>query len=227
MRPTLATDVLRVIELETLATLGEHGLRGLSLSVRHGRVVALVGPNGGGKDVFCACLGGTARATKGQILLDGRPLPSVGWRAARAGLMVALANNRVFDELTVRENLACSFAWWRRPDRTNAIEQVLDLFPALRPRLRQRAGTLSGGEQQMVTIARAFLAQPKLIVLEEPWLGLAPRVVDLLLSRLGMITKDGTSVVLTEESIARAWRYADDVYELADGCLQRVDRKEP
>jgi branched-chain amino acid transport system ATP-binding protein len=212
-----------VVDLSSAFAEGEQELRGVSLEVSRSSVVAICGPNGGGKDALCRCLAGTQIAVGGSMFFDGQPLPAETWRAARLGLIVALANNRVFDELTVRENLVSSAAWWHRTDKAQALEKALDLFPALRERLSQPAGTLSGGEQQMVTLARALMANPKLVVLEEPWLGLAPTLILSLLEGIRAMRNTGTSFVLTEESPARARQYADVIYEMAGGRIQQMN----
>lgn len=193
------------------------------MSVRKAQVVAVCGPNGGGKDALCRCLAGKQAVAAGAVLMDGTPLPAAPWRAARTGLIVALANNRVFDTLTVRENLTCSVQWWARSDKTEALDHALQLFPSLRSRLSQPAGTLSGGEQQMVALARALVATPKVVVLEEPWLGLAPKLVQSLLERMMSIRDLGVSFLVTEESEERARSYADAGYELAGGCLRALN----
>lgn len=217
----LACDaLLKLTNLETSPSEGDGGLRGASLIVRRGETVAISGLNGDGKDALCRCLAGELAATAGAIIFDGKALENRRHIAARTGLIAALANNRVFDEMSVEDNLKCSFAWQTSPMRHERMASVLATFPALRARLAQRADTLSGGEQQMLTLARALLSGPKLIVLEEPWLGLAPSLIDFFIQRISEIShKEHVSVLWTEESRERAIQRSDSAYDMVGGRL--------
>lgn len=218
---TLESEALLTLtNLETSPAAGDGGLRGVSLVVRRGETVAITGLNGDGKDALCRCLAGAVTPTAGSIMFDGQPLGSPRHIIARRGLIVALANNRVFDELSVEDNLKCSFAWQTGRTREARMRSVLATFPALKGRLTQRADTLSGGEQQMLTLARALLCGPKLIVLEEPWLGLAPSLIESLIQQLSSVSRrEEISVIWTEESRERAMQKADAAYEMISGKL--------
>lgn len=217
----MASDALLTLDgLETCASGGDRGLRGVSLVVGRGAAVAISGLNGDGKDALCRCLAGEVQRTAGTVTFDGAPLGTSRHLAARRGLIVALVNNRVFDEMSVKDNLTCSFAWHRGLTTSDRLDSVLATFPDLKTRLGQRAGTLSGGEQQMVALGRALLAAPKLIVLEEPWLGLAPTLIDFFLDRIADIRRtEQVSVLWTEDSSDRALQRSDAAYDMSGGRL--------
>ncbi len=194
-------------------------LRGVSLDVHPGQIVAILGGNGAGKTTLLRTISGLipGQPTKGQIEFDGRRI--TGWEPediARAGIGHVLEGRGIFPELTVEENLALG-EWTRpRPDRA-ARERVAALFPVLDQRRRQLAGTLSGGEQQMLAIARALLMQPRLLMLDEPSLGLAPLVVREVFAAIEAVNRDGLAILLVEQNARRALEVAHYGYVLEGG----------
>lgn len=192
-------------------------LRGASLRVSQGEMVAVVGPNGAGKTTLCRCLGLLSKPDSGSITVNGRPLVGQPWEAWRSGVMVTLKGKRVFSDLTVMENLFAAPGAWARSGRSHRLHDVLQRFPILADRRSQPAGTLSGGEQQMVALARAVLCSPRLLVLDEPSLGLAPRIVSQTYALLLDLVRDGAAVLVTEENLQRLAPYAHRAYVLVRG----------
>jgi ABC-type branched-subunit amino acid transport system ATPase component len=203
---------------------GVRALRGVSLTVPEGGIVAVLGNNGAGKTTLLRSLSGTlglqgGAVTDGSIRFAGSSLErSAAADIVRAGIVQVPEGRRVFSDLTVEENLrAGGLARRGRAKRTEARDRVYDLFPRLQERREQRAGLLSGGEQQMLAIGRALMSEPKLLLLDEPSLGLAPQIVE----RIGQIIKDineqGTAVVLVEQNATMALEVADHAYVLEVG----------
>lgn len=192
-------------------------LREVSLSVPDGKVVALIGPNGAGKTTALRIASRLLAASSGEIALDDRDVAR--WppeRLARAGVCHVPEGHGIFPSLTVRENLA-TFAGRRGTGQM--IERASSEFPVLGQRLKQLAGTLSGGEQQMLALSRTFVGEPKVILLDEVSLGLAPRVVDDLFVFLSKLAKSGAALLLVEQYIERALAMADYVYLLNRGRI--------
>ena len=198
---------------------GEAPLEGISLTVSPGELVAVCGPNGGGKSTLCRCLAALYSPQAGEVLLDGRALPKTPWDVVRAGLMVLFKGRRVFPELTVEENLAVPPRSWTGGPPRRRLGEVFELFPELANRRRQRGGTLSGGEQQMVAIGRALLSKPRVLVLDEPSLGLAPRVVADVQRALFAIRESGVALLVAEEDVERLTVVADHSYLMTQGRL--------
>jgi len=192
-------------------------LHGVSLAVGEGDVVALLGANGAGKTTTLRAVSGTVRRT-GQISFAGRPLDrSTPEAVARAGIAHVPEGRGTFGELTVRENLRLG-AWTRRGRVRGEEDSVLARFPALADRARQPAGTLSGGEQQMLALARALMARPRLLMLDEPSLGLAPLVVASIFTILrGLNEEEGLAVLLVEQNATLALEAASTAYVLETG----------
>ncbi|HVX19648.1 MAG TPA: ABC transporter ATP-binding protein [Acidimicrobiales bacterium] len=201
-------------------------LRGVSLEVPSGAVVALLGANGAGKTTLLRAITGLldlhrGKITKGAITVDGRPIHKLPAAAiVRGGVAQVMEGRRIFADLTVDENLRTGAATRRDRSAIKAsYERVLELFPKLAERRRQTAGYLSGGEQQMVAMGRALMADPKLLVLDEPSLGLAPLIVEQVREIITTVNDSGTSVLLVEQNAAMALSIADHGYVLENGRI--------
>ena len=197
-------------------------LHGISLDVAEGEIVALLGSNGAGKTTTLRAISGLIRPRAGQIVLDGHPL--IGMRAHQIvalGLGHAPEGRRMFGSLTVEENLRLG-GYLIRGDRAvldQRMAGVYQTFPRLGERRSQLAGTLSGGEQQMLAIARALMLRPRIVVLDEPSMGLAPKLVRVIFSMISDICGDGTSVLLVEQNARQALRIAHRAYVLESGRI--------
>lgn len=195
-------------------------LRGVTLSVAPGSICALVGGNGAGKTTMLNAMSGLRTLLRGRVILAGRDITDVpAHDRVPMGLVQVPEGRRVFGRLTVRENLAMG-AFCRRGGRTALaadLERVLTLFPRLSERLTQVAGTLSGGEQQMLAIARAMMSRPRMLLMDEPSMGLAPRLVDQVFDTVVAINKLGVTVLLVEQNAFMALEIADMAYVLQSG----------
>ena len=195
-------------------------LEDVSVRVEAGEIVSLIGPNGAGKSTVLRSVVGLLPAWRGSIIFGGRDLAGrAPHLLPRDGLVFVPQGRVVFPQMTVRENLDMGAYLFRR-DRVRvreAMEWVLGLFPRLRERLGQLAGTLSGGEQQMCAIGRGLMARPRLLLLDEPSLGLAPRFVDLVFEKMDALRTAGVAVLLVEQNAVRALEIADRAYVLARG----------
>ena len=194
-------------------------LRDVSFQVGAGQVVALLGPNGAGKTTVLRTASGIIRPTSGIVHLDNvdvtRQAPH---RRAAGGLCLIPEGRGVFKSLTVRENLRLQVpAGWSKPDE--AIDRALTVFPALRDRMSTAAGHLSGGQQQMLALARAYVTEPKVILLDEVSMGLAPRVVDEMFQALSTLALTGTAMLIVEQYVTRAMAMADSVVLLNKGTI--------
>jgi branched-chain amino acid transport system ATP-binding protein len=196
-------------------------LSDVSVEVGQGDLVCLVGANGAGKSTTLKTISGLVRPSAGRIVFDGREIQ--GWKPQdilRAGIAHCPEGRRVFPHLTVRENL--EMGAYVREDTTavaSDLDRVLAHFPVLAERRRQAAGTLSGGEQQMLAIGRALMARPRLIMFDEPSLGLAPTVVETTFRIIGEIQKDGTTVFMVEQNAYMALRMATRAYVMETGRI--------
>ncbi len=195
-------------------------LHGVGLEVPEGRVVTLLGANGAGKTTVLRVVTGLLPAT-GDVRFMGRPLLGLRPdRIVRLGISMVPEGRELFVEMTVAENLRLG-AFTRSDDAVaDDIERALDLFPRLRERWRQPAGTLSGGEQQMLTIARALMARPKLLILDEPSLGLAPKLVEEIFATLERIRRTGIGILLVEQNAGMALAIADFGYVMEAGEIR-------
>lgn len=192
-------------------------LRDVTLTVPAASVVALLGPNGAGKTTLLRTASGLIRSSHGSVVLDGTEVTrSSPHQRARAGLCLIPEGRGIFPRLTVRDNLALQVPSWRKDD---GIEPALDAFPVLRARLRQTAGTLSGGQQQMLALARCYLAKPAVVLLDEVSMGLAPLVIDEIFDSLRGLAANGVSLLLVEQYVSRALELADVVYLLNRGSI--------
>jgi branched-chain amino acid transport system ATP-binding protein len=199
-----------------------HAVRALSLEVKPGEIVGLIGANGAGKSSTLHAIMGVVPAAGGDVRLGDRSL--VGRRAedvARAGIALVPEGRRIFAELTVEENLRLGLAGRRaNGDARAAVESVYDLFPVVREFRSRQAGALSGGQQQQLAIARGLVAEPDVLLLDEPSLGLAPRVVDAVFEALTRIRDRGLAVLLVEQRAQRTVALADRSHVLANGELR-------
>jgi branched-chain amino acid transport system ATP-binding protein len=196
-------------------------LKGISLNVEANRIVTLVGGNGAGKSTTLRAISGLLHPRHGSIRYDGKPLAGLGAHdIAAMGLVQVPEGRRIFGRLTVDENLLMG-AFTRRDRKQVAQdkERMMALFPRLRERLRQVAGTLSGGEQQMVATARAMMARPKLLLMDEPSMGLAPMVVEQVFETIQAINAQGVTILLVEQNALMALTIADQGYVLESGKI--------
>ena len=217
--------MLRLGNVETVYHGVVRVLRGVSLDVPERGIVALLGPNGAGKTTTLRAITGLldiheGEVTKGKIELEGRPL--VGKTAdaiVRMGVAQVMEGRRVFPELTVEENLLAGATTVPREHARDDLEKFLGRFPILGDRRRQAAGYLSGGEQQMLAIARALMSRPRLLLLDEPSLGLAPRIVEEVGKLVREINEEGVSILLVEQNAGVALELADHAYVLETGRI--------
>ena len=196
-------------------------LRGASLEVRQGEIVALVGANGAGKTTLLSAIAGLVPASRGSVRMEGRELLGLpAHHVARHGIALVPEGRRLFPGLPVWRNLLLG-AWLRRDPawRRRALERVYDLFPILADRRDQPAGTLSGGEQQMLAIGRSLMAGPRLLLLDEPSLGLAPMLAERIFASLREINRDGLTILLVEQRLQQALRLAQRGYVLQTGNI--------
>lgn len=190
-------------------------LRDISIEVPDSSVVALLGPNGAGKSTTLRMAAGLLRPKQGTVAFDGADVSKLGpYQRARRGLCLIPEGRGIFPSLTVRENLVMQVA--KRHQR-DAFERAIDTFPVLGERRSQIAGTLSGGEQQMLALVRAYVANPKLVLIDEASLGLAPLIVDAIFEFIERLADEGTSLLLVEQYISRALALASVVYLLNQG----------
>ncbi len=199
-------------------------LKGISFSVNEGEVITLIGSNGAGKTTTLHAISNIIKKTAGKVTFQDTDITSVPADAiVKTGLIQVPEGRRIFSNLTVRENL--EMGAYTRKDKAGIkadMENVFELFPRLKERLRQVAGTLSGGEQQMLAMGRALMAKPKLLLLDEPSMGLAPILVDEIFSIIQKINKDGTTILLVEQNAFKALSIADRAYILETGSVVKT-----
>jgi branched-chain amino acid transport system ATP-binding protein len=193
-------------------------LHGIHLEVNASECVALVGANGAGKSTTLKCICGLIETRSGTIEFEGQRIDGLpGHSIVRRGITMCPEGRQVFAEMSVLENLEMG-AHTRRDSRQGSdLEEMLDLFPVLRDRVRQRAGTLSGGEQEMLAIARALMSRPKLCIFDEPSLGLAPKIVEEVEQTIARIKAMGTTILLVEQNASMALRLSDRAYVFEAG----------
>ncbi|MBB2915230.1 branched-chain amino acid transport system ATP-binding protein [Streptosporangium becharense] len=199
---------------------GVHALRGLSLTVSEGEIVALLGNNGAGKTTTLAAVSGLVRPSGGRVVFDGREVTrEKPHRITARGLVHVPEGRRIFSTLTVHENLQVGGYLLREQAETRRrIDRVYELLPRLAERRGQQGGTLSGGEQQMLAIGRALVTGPRLLLLDEPSMGLAPLVVASIMELIAGINAEGTSVLLVEQNATAALRIAHRGYVVENGA---------
>ncbi len=196
-------------------------LKGVTMAVEEGTVVALVGANGAGKSTLLRTISGLLRPTKGEIVLDGERIDHVPpHHVVELGFTQVPEGKQLFPQMTVEENLLVGSTCQRaRGARRQSLEEVYGLFPDLAARKGQEAGSLSGGEQQMVAVGRALMAKPKLLAMDEPSLGLAPVVVERLFSVLQAIRKRGLTLLLIEQNVQQTLEMAEHGYVMENGQI--------
>jgi branched-chain amino acid transport system ATP-binding protein len=198
-------------------------VRGVSLTVPAGDVVAVVGPNGAGKSSLLHAINGLVPARRGQV--RWRDVDITGWapeRVARTGIAFVPEWRGIFTTLSIGENLRLAGCALSAGDVDERVEVALRHFPALADRRAERAAVLSGGERQQLALGRALVADPQLLLLDEPSLGLAPLVLDTLFESLATMRAEGLTILLVEQNVARATALADHVYALRGGVIERV-----
>jgi branched-chain amino acid transport system ATP-binding protein len=192
-------------------------LKGVSLGVREGSITCLLGPNGAGKTTLMMTIAGILRPKAGAVKLSGRDIAGTAPHAiVAAGIALVPENRLVFPSMTVHENLQAG-AYQRRDDFSADIERLYSRFPRLRERSKQLAGTLSGGEQQMLAVARALMSRPRLLLMDEPSLGLAPLVVEEIFRIIAELHRDGTTIFLVEQNAHMALKVAHHFYLMEQG----------
>ena len=196
-------------------------LHGVSLTVQRGEIVALIGANGAGKSTLLMTIFGNPQANQGRILFEGKEITRLPThRVARLGIAQVPEGRRIFPNMTVAENLAMGTVAAPKASQAEALDRPFQLFPILKERHNQRAGTLSGGEQQMLAIGRALMSRPRLLLLDEPSLGLAPLIITRIFTTLVTIARQGTTIFLVEQNANQALKRADRGYVLVNGHIQ-------
>ncbi len=197
-----------------------HALRNVNFGVEEGEIAAIIGANGAGKSTLMWTVVGLLKPKSGTITFNGRPIKPIAHQAVAAGIALVPERRRLFPNLTVRENL--TLGGYLRGDKAGLAkdeEYVFSLFPVLKERLAQYAGTLSGGQQQMLAIARGLMSRPKLLLLDEPSLGLAPVLVQQVFDAIQEIARQGTTILLVEQNALKALEISTRAYVLEVGRI--------
>ena len=199
-------------------------LKGVSIEVKQGEIVTLIGSNGAGKTTLLMSVCGNPRIRSGRITFEGRDISALETHhIMRSGIAVSPEGRRVFKDLTVAENLMMGGFFADRSAIQEGLDHVYGLFPRLKERASQRAGTMSGGEQQMLAIGRALMSKPKLLLLDEPTLGLAPLIIAQIFEIIRTIRDQGVTVFLVEQNANKALQVADRGYVLETGRVVLAD----
>lgn len=197
-----------------------NALTDVSLKVEQGEIVTLIGANGAGKSTLLMTICGSPRASQGHVVFENEDITALPTHAVmRRGIAVAPEGRRVFSQLTVIENLSLGGYFLNKKQIARGLDYVHRLFPRLLERAGQRAGTLSGGEQQMLAIGRALMSQPRLLLLDEPTLGLAPLIIRQIFATISVIRDAGVTVLLVEQNASKALAVADRGYVLEAGRI--------
>ena len=196
-------------------------LRGIDLTVGGGEIVALLGSNGAGKSTLNNTVCGLMAAWGGTVFFDGQDLSQAHYRdVVKAGLIQVPEGRKIFPNLSVLENLELGSFTRARERREQNLGKVFGIFPRLKERTGQKAGTLSGGEQQMLAIGRGLMAEPRLLILDEPSLGLSPLLVEEMFALIRQLHEDGLAVLLVEQNVAQSLEIADRAYVLENGLVR-------
>lgn len=199
---------------------GIHALRGVSLSVGKGEMVALIGSNGAGKSTLLNSISGVVKSRSGSVTFEGEAITNRNpWLTSRAGLLQVPEGRQVLPEMTVLENLEVGFTALGSRKREYTLADVYRIFPVLEERKAQFAGSLSGGQQQMLAIGRALMGSPRMLLLDEPSLGLAPLVVNHVFAALKQVNLRGLTVLLVEQNARKALELTDRAYVLDQGAI--------
>ncbi|MCR5390349.1 MAG: ABC transporter ATP-binding protein [Lachnospiraceae bacterium] len=197
-----------------------HAIKGISFEVKSGEIVTLIGANGAGKSTTLNTIGGLLKAKSGTIEFEGRNIGGTpAHKVVKEGMALCPEGRRIFQQLTVKENLEMGAFTRNKAEADETIEQVYEQFPRLKERVKQVAGTLSGGEQQMLAMGRALMSKPKLMMLDEPSMGLAPILVDQIFDIIVKLNKAGTTILLVEQNAQMALSIANRAYVLETGKI--------
>jgi branched-chain amino acid transport system ATP-binding protein len=195
-------------------------LHGIDFTMSRGEVVALLGPNGAGKSTTLRALSGLLPVTAGQVRFDGQNITNTTPReTARAGLVHVIEGHRVFTQISVNDNLLLAAYDLPRGERAARVDEALSFFPEIAEKRNERGGALSGGQQQMLTVAQGLVRRPRLLMLDEPSAGLSPVLVDRVLNVIALLRQQGTAVLLVEQLLEKALATADRVYALVQGQI--------
>ena len=197
-----------------------HALKGVSFEVNEGEIVTLIGANGAGKSTTLNTIGGLLKPKSGSVLFEGQNVTAMpGSKVVSLGLALCPEGRRVFQQMTVRENL--EMGGYTRPagEISASLDSVFERFPRLKERQKQVSGTLSGGEQQMLAMGRALMSKPRLLMLDEPSMGLAPLLVEQIFEIIGELNRAGTTILLVEQNAQMALSIADCAYVMETGNI--------
>ncbi len=197
-----------------------HALKNVSLQVKEGQIVSIIGANGAGKSTLMMTIAGILKSKTGSIKMEDKILPTEAYKVPGQSLCLVPERRRLYANLTVKENLLMG-AYLRRDRRGIQIdlERMLDIFPIMGDRIKQYAGTLSGGEQQMVAIARGLMSRPKILMLDEPSLGLAPMMIEQVFETLKKVREQGTTIFMSEQNAYMSMEISDYTYVLETGVI--------
>ena len=214
LRPLLQVQVLHVYYGAI------HAIKGISLEVRKGEIVTLIGANGAGKSTTLNTIAGLLKPREGSVFLDGKSVGGSGAaKLVYQGLSLCPEGRRIFQQMTVRENLEMGAFSRPREEIAGSLEEMFTRFPRLKEREKQVAGTLSGGEQQMLAMARALMSKPKVLMLDEPSMGLAPILVDQIFGIIHELHEGGATILLVEQNAQMALSVADRAYVMETGKI--------
>lgn len=205
-----------------------HALKGITLTVEKGEIVTLIGANGAGKSTTLKTISGLLHPREGSIVLEGEQIDGLPpHEIVTRGIVQSPEGRKIFAALTVRENLEMgAYARTDRKATSDDLDFVLDLFPRLRERINQLGGTLSGGEQQMLAMARALMAHPRVLMLDEPSMGLAPVLIEAIFGTIKQLNEKGTTILLIEQNAAKALQVAHRGYVIETGAIVVQDKAE-
>ena len=195
-------------------------IEGLSLEIQAGHTFSIIGPNGAGKTTLLRCISGLLKPSRGDILFEGTSIKNLPpHKIANLGITHCPEGRRPFPQLTVKDNLLMGGLKLGKSELQDRLAYVYELFPVLKDREKQLVGTMSGGQQQMVSIGRALMTNPKFLMLDEPSIGLAPKVVDEILEEIGIIKQSGVTILLVEQNVDVALKISDQVAILDHGKI--------